>query len=176
MDRGRITAGGCPIGAAAERVGDVWSLLIMRESLDGYTRFDEFKSNLGIAPNILTHRLRRLVDGGLLTRIQYSDRPPRYEYLPTEAGVDFLEVLIALYAWGVRHTECDQRQIRIVDQDSRAAIEPQMIDRKTGRALSTLKPEFVAGVDASKALQARLSPKARGGRRARGPASCVNSD
>lgn len=175
MDRARPTASGCPIAAAAERVGDLWSLLIMRESLDGYTRFDEFKTNLGIAPNILTQRLRHLVEVGLLDRIQYSDRPPRYEYLPTEAGQDLLNVLVAFYAWGIRHTENDETKIKIIDHDTGADIEPQMCDRKTGRALSNIELEFVAGTAASNPLKARLSRSARVARRARRAASCRDS-
>ena len=64
---------GCPIAGALENVGEWWSLLIMRDALDGFTRFDEFEENLGIAPNILTRRLKSLTEAGLLERRQYSD-------------------------------------------------------------------------------------------------------
>lgn len=174
MERARLAPSGCPIAASAELVGDLWSLLIMRECLDGYTRFDEFKTNLGIAPNILTQRLRNLVEGGLLERRQYSERPPRYEYVPTRSGQDFMEVLVAYYAWGVRHTENDQRQIALIDRDTGAQIEPQMHDGKTGRPLSDMNIEFVAGSDASNGLRARLSPTARKARRERRDTPCYS--
>ena len=70
--------------------------------LCGSTRFDELQSSLGIAPTVLTRRLNRLVDTGLLTRNQYQDRPVRFEYLPTEAALEFRPVLDELARWG-RH-------------------------------------------------------------------------
>ncbi len=73
----------CPIARSLERVGEWWSMLIMRDALHGMTRFDEFQNSLGIAPNILTRRLDGLVDAGLLERRRYSERPPRDEYVPT---------------------------------------------------------------------------------------------
>ncbi len=70
----------CPIARSLERVGEWWSILIIRDALHGFTRFDEFQKNLNIAPNMLTRRLSALVDAGLLRRLRYSERPPRYEY------------------------------------------------------------------------------------------------
>ncbi|HMF59403.1 MAG TPA: helix-turn-helix domain-containing protein, partial [Vicinamibacterales bacterium] len=71
----------CPIARSLERVGEWWSILILRDALRGSTRFDQFQRHLTIAPNILTRRLRALVDAGLLERTLYSERPPRYEYI-----------------------------------------------------------------------------------------------
>ena len=79
----------CPIARSLERVGEWWSILIIRDALHGFTRFDEFQRSLNIAPNILTRRLSALVDAGLLERRRYSERPPRYEYILTEKGRDF---------------------------------------------------------------------------------------
>ena len=72
----------CPIARGLERVGEWWSMLILRDAFAGMTRFDEFQNSLGIAPNMLTRRLRRLVEAGLLERRRYSERPPRDEYVP----------------------------------------------------------------------------------------------
>ena len=69
----------CPIARSLERVGEWWSMLIMRDALHGFTRFDEFQRSLGIAPNMLTRRLNALVDAGLLERRRYSEHPPRDE-------------------------------------------------------------------------------------------------
>jgi DNA-binding HxlR family transcriptional regulator len=85
------------------RVGDVWSLLILRDAFLGRTRFDQFRKNLGVAPNILTDRLGRLVEAGLLERRRYSERPPRDEYVLTAMGRDFQEVMDALKAFGERN-------------------------------------------------------------------------
>src|SRR5499426_398833 len=93
----------CPIARSLERVGEWWSILILRDALHGLTRFDEFQQSLGIAPNMLTRRLAALVKAGLLERRRYSQHPPRYEYVPTERGRDFRPVLIALLAWGNKY-------------------------------------------------------------------------
>lgn len=91
----------CPIAQSLELVGEWWTPLILRNVLiGGMTRFDEIQTNLGIAPTVLTSRLNHLVDTGLLERRQYSEHPPRYDYLATEAANDFEVVLQALYKWG----------------------------------------------------------------------------
>src|SRR6201995_4682474 len=88
----------CPIARSLERVGEWWSMLILRDAFAGRTRFDEFQQSLGIAPNMLTRRLATLVEAGMLERRAYSERPPRDEYVLTERGRDFKPVLIALVA------------------------------------------------------------------------------
>jgi DNA-binding HxlR family transcriptional regulator len=93
----------CPIARSLERVGEWWSILILRDAFHGLSRFDEFQENLGIAPNMLARRLKSLVVAGLLERRRYSERPPRDEYLLTQAGRDFRPVLWALLAWGNKH-------------------------------------------------------------------------
>ena len=86
----------CPIARSLERVGEWWSILILRDAFHGLTRFDQFQKSLGIAPNMLTRRLNGLVESGLLERRQYEERPPRHEYVLTERGRDFLPVIISL--------------------------------------------------------------------------------
>src|ERR1051326_7684910 len=78
----------CPIGRSLERIGDGWTLLILRDALQGVTRFDEFQQRLGIAPSMLTRRLNSLVADGLLERRPYSKHPPRMEYVLTPVGRD----------------------------------------------------------------------------------------
>jgi DNA-binding HxlR family transcriptional regulator len=101
-ERGNVP---CPIGRAAETVGDRWTLLIMRNAMLGTSRFDELRAELGIADNILSDRLGRLVEAGLLTKVPYRDGGrTRHEYRLTTAGADMLPVLNALANWGMRHT------------------------------------------------------------------------
>jgi DNA-binding HxlR family transcriptional regulator len=89
-------------------LGDRWILLILRDATIGVTRFDEFRDHLGIADNILSARLRRLVDGGLLVKVPYRDgQRTRQEYRLTQAGADLAPVLRALADWGQRHTQPD---------------------------------------------------------------------
>lgn len=93
----------CPIARSLEKVGEWWSILILRDAYRGKTRFDEFQKNLGIGTNTLTRRLNQLVEEGMFERRQYSDRPPRFEYVLTDAGRDFQPVLEAFIAWGNKH-------------------------------------------------------------------------
>ena len=89
----------CLIARSLALVGDAWSMLILRDAHAGLTRFDDFRKSLGIAPTMLTGRLSSLTEEGLLEKRRYSDRPPRDEYVLTEAGRDFLPVLFAIGAW-----------------------------------------------------------------------------
>lgn len=95
----------CPIAQSLELVGEWWTPLILRDVvMVGLTRFDDIQNDLGIAPTVLTSRLNRLVENGLLERRQYNDRPPRFEYIPTKAARDFESVLVALFEWGTKWT------------------------------------------------------------------------
>ena len=76
----------CSIARALEIVGERWTLLIIRDAFLGLRRFDEFQESLGIARNVLTDRLNRLVEEGILERVRYSERPERYEYHLTKKG------------------------------------------------------------------------------------------
>ena len=115
MERKSLSRMPCPIARSLERVGEWWSMLIMRDALHGYTRFDQLQQSLGIAPNMLTRRLNALVDAGLLARRRYSEHPPRDEYVPTARGVDFRPVLVALLAWGNRHFAPEGASVQIVN-------------------------------------------------------------
>src|SRR4029453_6635589 len=86
MQRTSFKESRCPIARSLERVGEWWSILILREALLGSTRFDEFHQTLKIAPNILTRRLNALVDAGLLERRLYQEHPPRHAYGLPQAG------------------------------------------------------------------------------------------
>jgi DNA-binding HxlR family transcriptional regulator len=125
----------CPIARSLERVGEWWSILILRDASLGLTRFDEFQESLGIAPNILTRRLKVLVEAGLLERRRYSERPPRDEYVLTQAGRDFRPVLWALLAWGNKHFAPEGASVVIVDSRTGAPAEPVLVDRNSGRSL-----------------------------------------
>jgi DNA-binding HxlR family transcriptional regulator len=93
----------CSIARALELVGERWTLLIVRDLFLGRTRFDEFLESLGIASNVLTDRLNRLVDEGIVERVPYSDRPQRFEYRLTPKGRELRLTLLALMQWGDRH-------------------------------------------------------------------------
>src|SRR5215475_6479382 len=131
----------CPIARGLERVGEWWSMLIMRDAFHGLARFDEFQKSLGIAPNMLARRLDALVDAGLLERHRYSVHPPRDEYRLTARGRDFRPVLIALMAWGNRHFAPEGASVQLVDSKTGNPVEPVLVDRATGRPIKT--PDYV---------------------------------
>ncbi len=93
----------CSIARTLEVIGDRWTMLVVRDAFLGVRRFDEFQRSLGIARNVLTDRLARLVADGILQRRRYQERPGRFEYSLTPAGLDLWPVLIGLLTWGDKH-------------------------------------------------------------------------
>ena len=135
----------CPIARSLDKVGEWWSILILRDAFAGKTRFDEFQQSLGIAPNMLARRLATLVDAGMLERHPYSVRPPRDEYLLTDRGRDFRIVLVALLAFGHRHFAVEGGGAHIVDARTGATAEPLLVDRRTGEPLTEPHYRIVRG-------------------------------
>lgn len=137
MDTEKLSWGVCPVGRGLARAGDAWSMLILRDAGLGQTRFDDFQKGLGIAPNILTKRLAALVEAGLLERRRYNDRPPRDEYILTEAGRDYLPVLQALGGWARKHFG-EGAMSDLIDASSGRTITPLVVDAETGVPLSEI--------------------------------------
>ena len=126
----------CPIARSLERVGEWWSMLILRDAFAGLSRFDEFERSLGIAPNMLSRRLAALVEAGMLEKRRYSERPPRDEYVLTDRGRDFREVLFALMAFGNRNFAPEGASVMVVDAVSGVPADPVLVDRSSGRPLT----------------------------------------
>ena len=135
----------CPVARTLERVGDPWSLLILRDATQGLTRFEQFRANLGVAPNILTDRLNRLVTAGLMERRRYSIHPPRDEYVLTAMGQDFTPVLLALMAFGNRHFAKEGVASQLVDAATGRPADPILVDANSGRRLDGPGFAFAAG-------------------------------
>src|SRR5438309_1100324 len=128
----------CSIARALEVVGERWTLLIIRDVLLGLHRFDEFQASLGIARNVLTDRLNRLVDEGVFERVLYSERPDRHEYRLTPKGRELNVALTALREWGERHAPGTRRRTlrrRTDKQPVVAALVP--------KGTPTLRPDEV---------------------------------
>jgi DNA-binding HxlR family transcriptional regulator len=142
----------CPIARSLERVGEWWSILILRDVFLG-------QKSLEIAPNMLTRRLGSLVESGLLERRLYSERPPRYEYVPTELARDFRPVLWTILAWGNRHFFPEGPSVVLVDRKTGARAEPIVIDRISGRPLTESEFCSAAGPAADPATRARFSKR-----------------
>jgi DNA-binding HxlR family transcriptional regulator len=142
----------CPIARSLEAIGDRWSLLIIREALFGLRRFGEFQSKLGMAKNILSTRLRALVDHGILTTAPASDGSPYEEYVLTPKGRGVFPVLVALRQWG---EDFDDRPSEI------ATI---LVDREKGRPVKKLELHAEDGrllAPADTTLKPRLAPRRR---------------
>ncbi len=99
----------CSVAKALEVIGERWSLLIVRSVMHGNRRFGEMQESLGIARNVLSARLQRLIDEDILERRAYQESPPRYEYFLTQKGLDLWPALIALLNWGDRYSPDPER-------------------------------------------------------------------
>jgi DNA-binding HxlR family transcriptional regulator len=125
----------CSIARALELVGERWTLLIIRQALLGTRRFDEFQSELGIARNVLTARLERLVEAGILRRALYQERPKRYEYRLTKKGTDLWPVLMALLQWGDRYEAPDGPPVLIQHRHCGGELDDRRRCRRCGEEL-----------------------------------------
>jgi DNA-binding HxlR family transcriptional regulator len=97
----------CSIARSLAVAGELWSPLVLRDVWVGINRFDDIQRDLGISRKVLAERLQHLVEGGLLERRRYSERPARHEYVLTPKGFGFVDVLMAMAAWGDQWTAGD---------------------------------------------------------------------
>ena len=131
----------CPVARSLEAVGDTWSVLIVRESFAGKRRFGEFEKALGVAKNILTDRLRKLVGQGVLDQVPAADGGARQEYVLTTKGRGLFLVLMALRQWG---EDCGgPAEYVLVDRRDRKPVKPLAFQAHDGRALELEEMELV---------------------------------
>ena len=93
----------CSVARTLGVMGDRWTMLVLREAFFGVRRFEAIQGNLGVARNVLSDRLARLVEHGILDRRRYQERPERFEYVLTEKGLGLYAPLVALMRWGDEH-------------------------------------------------------------------------
>jgi DNA-binding HxlR family transcriptional regulator len=124
-------------------VGDRWTILVLRASFRGIRRFDDFCDDLGIARPILTARLRKLVAAGLMTKELYQQRPPRYEYRLTPAGIALSPAIVALVRWGDEHLGADTPATKLVHAPCGTELEQGFWCR---RCATTFGPGAIRGV------------------------------
>ena len=145
MKRTSLAEADCPIARALDVIGDWWSLLIIRDALLGRRRFGEFQKSLGLAKNILTTRLRTLVDRGILEMAPASDGSVYQEYVPTPKGRGSFPILVALRQWSEEFDDHPEEiATLLVDLDSGRPVKKLELRASDGRLLSfgdtTLKP------------------------------------
>ncbi|MAK98380.1 MAG: transcriptional regulator [Citromicrobium sp.] len=138
----------CGLPAALEVMGERWSFMILRASFNGVHHFEEFLSELGIARNILSNRLSRLVEHGILDRVQDEQDRRRVEYALTEKGFDLLPAMVSLRHWGLKYgTEGVGMDPVIVDDRDRMPIGPVAMLAHDGRILGPADLNMVARKD-----------------------------
>jgi DNA-binding HxlR family transcriptional regulator len=157
MKKDSVFDSGCPVARSLERIGDPWSILILRDAFAGFTRFDEFQKNLGIAPNMLSRRLNTLVEEGLLERRQYSEHPPRCEYVLTERGRDVRPILLTLQTWGNKHFAPEGLAMVLVDQTTGVPVNAVLVDSVSGKKITEAEHVCEAGPAATERMRWRLS-------------------
>jgi DNA-binding HxlR family transcriptional regulator len=143
----------CSVAKSLEVIGERWSLLIVREVMHGRRRFGELQGSLGVARNVLSARLQRLIEEGILERRAYQESPPRHEYFLTEKGLDLWPALIALQGWGDRHsTGPAGPPMRIVHKDCGGAVSDRGICASCGEVLHARDARAVPGPGLTAAL------------------------
>ena len=125
----------CGLPAALEVMGERWSFLILRAAFNGLVHFEEFSSQLGIARNILSNRLARLVDHGVLARTPCQDDRRKVEYRLTDKGSDLLPAMLALRQWGEKYTMNVPSNPVLVDARDGRPIRPIAIRAEDGREI-----------------------------------------
>ena len=144
--RSRIANKKCSVARAMEAIGDRWSILLLREAYYGTKRFDEFQYYVGLASNILSARLKKLVDAGIMMRVPLPEHAGRYEYVLTDKGRDFFPTYLALKKWGDDWlAEPAGPQVVFNDRSSGRQISYPELRTAEGKLLSLEDIKVVAG-------------------------------
>lgn len=143
MARKRFDDSNCSVARALNQVGDWWSLLIVLHAMYGTRRFVDFQQELGIAKNILCNRLARLVDNGVLKKVDVGEHGSRFEYRLTEKGRDLFPVVIALRQWGDKWNPApDEAPLDLRDRATGQSIQPVQVRNAAGEPV-TVRDVFV---------------------------------
>lgn len=146
MRRTALDDNPCSIAKALDVLGDPWTMLILRDSIMGATRFEQFTSRLGIPRATLTARLGHLCAAGVLRREPYQDAPPRHDYVLTDKGEALRPVIVTLLQWGDRWLRDDPPPTRLVDADTGREITPVLVDSASGTPLEEMSVRVVGPV------------------------------
>lgn len=147
----------CSVARALEIVGEWWTLLIVREAFFGVTRFSEFERNLGIAKNVLSDRLSKLVACGLMERNDAPGRGNPRDYTLTERGRDLLPTVVALMQWGDRWIVGPAHApIRLLDREQGEEIARLEVRAASGKPLSLAEVSIAPGPGANEAIRRRF--------------------
>lgn len=145
----------CPLSTAMSYVGEWWTVLILHDCFDGYTRFDQFEANIGLSSSMLTSRLKSLVDSGVLEKRPYQERPVRHEYVLTDFGRSLRPILVVMAAWRNAQLAPEDRAMILVDAATGREVEPDVVDQATGLPVSDPRFVFTAGPAAGRQIRER---------------------
>jgi DNA-binding HxlR family transcriptional regulator len=136
----------CSVARTWSVIGERWTILILREAFRGISRYDDLRQNLQIGRNVLSDRLKLLIDEGVLERIRYQDRPKRYEYKLTPRGEELYPVLMALMSWGDKHM-LDEPPMQLIHDACGHEAKPRMACSHCGGPVEwrNLTAEYAAG-------------------------------
>jgi DNA-binding HxlR family transcriptional regulator len=136
----------CSIARALEVLGERWTLLVIREVFNGQRRFDQMQEDLGVARNVLSARLARLVEEGILEKRPYQERPVRYEYFLTEKGLDLWPVMMSLMQWGDRYEpESEGPPVIVVHKECGGTVNDRRICERCGKSLEVREATTIPG-------------------------------
>lgn len=148
----------CSVARALEQIGEWWTLLIIREAFFGVRRFNEFEQRLGISRNILSERLGKLVEFGILERHEVVGRGNPQDYKLTRKGRDLFPVVVALLQWGDKWINREQgAPVILIERESGAEIGPVQVVSRSGAPLRLSQICIEPGPGADQAILARLS-------------------
>jgi DNA-binding HxlR family transcriptional regulator len=133
MQRRCLVDSTCPVARSLDSIGDWWTLLIVRDAMLGIRRFSDFQRSLGLARNVLTARLKKLVADGVMTMAPAADGTSYQEYQLTEKGEALLPVLVAMRQWGERFLFAPGEP------------HPELIDRRSGKVLEQMRVKDIDG-------------------------------
>ncbi len=137
MRRTRFDDWDCSIARSVDILGDWWTPMVIRSALLGARRFEHFTDALGIPRNVLTERLNRLVEEGIMHKVEYQDRPVRHEYRLTDKGVALYPVIVSILEWGNQWLDWDGEgpPVQLVDRTTGEVVQPVLVDARTGERL-----------------------------------------
>ncbi len=135
MRRTRFDRAYCPIARTTDLLGDWWTPLLLRELVLGKTRFAELQEELDISKAVLTQRLRRLEDEGVVERSSYQDRPVRHDYVLTAKGLALWDVLLTMWQFGDDWLFRNGAGVELFDTSTGESVRPTVIDKTTSRPI-----------------------------------------
>ncbi len=147
----------CSVAAALEIIGEAWTILILREAFFGSRRFEDFQKHLGIARNILTTRLNKLCDKGILERTPIKPGAKRHEYRLTPMGRDLHTILIALTQWGDRWLQLSEGPpVKFIERATGEEIADVAVLGQDGHKIEARDLAMIPGPGATDETRKRL--------------------